>query len=110
MPILPLSVLLGLCGGDLSIGSSIRLKSPSTKSGFGSLLWRLVCSIFFQKSRWVHLSFGAYMLSMGLHNSSLVGSHAMAHDSADVRLSRDLGSRDSLVRYLITSLWALILV
>src|SRR5229473_7765906 len=30
----------------------------------------------------------------GLRNGSLVGSHAMAHDSADVTLSRHLGSCD----------------
>ena len=37
-----------------------------------------------------------------LHNGFLVGPHAMAHDSADIRLTRDLGSRDLLVHYLIT--------
>ena len=40
----------------------------------------------------------------------IVGSHAMAPDSADIRLSHDLGSHDLLVHYLIMWLRALILV
>ena len=52
------------CGGDLSIGSSVTLKSPRTKSGRGIRARVLLLLMRSQNSGWLHFSTGAYMLRM----------------------------------------------
>ena len=47
-------------GGTLSMGSSVKLKSPRTKSGCGMWAWDLRRSVWAQRSGCFCLSTGAY--------------------------------------------------
>ena len=60
------------CGGDLSIASSVILKSLRAMSGFGILHWHLSLSNWGQNSAWCPLLLGTYIFMM---LSFLVSTH-----------------------------------
>lgn len=68
--IISMAARLSVQAGALSIGSSVRLKSPRTKSGKGRHRVRLFIIVLSQKSVCLVLSWGAYILTMEVEQES----------------------------------------